>query len=261
MNSNNKDSKKLLNKLRRKQLETGWDDTEEDNIENENWIDLMMPYSDLTTILLVFFIFFFIFNTVSPDMTAKESGSFATKTNTEKVETGKTQADENMISLDSTLAVIDKNNLEELKNSCQDTIGGIKEHIFTVSGEVLFESGSPFLKRTAESTLRLVANQIKTQIGNDPNWQIRIEGHTDNIPINTPYYKSNWELSTARAVSVVRYFLQNHHFKADQLQAMGYGEHKPIASNSTRNGRKMNRRVEIKLSYKNPNQTQNISRF
>jgi len=96
--------------------------------------------------------------------------------------------------------------------------------------------------------LSKIAKEIKKNMGNDENWQIRVEGHTDNVSINTDEYPSNWELSTARALSVVRYFYENIFFTPDQLHAMGYGEHKPIAENTTPQGRSKNRRVEIKLT-------------
>lgn len=219
-----------------------WDDSEEEALENENWLDVMMPYSDLVTLLLVFFIFFYIFNTFTSKATSGES-IFEKK--------GIAQAEK--ATLDSNQVAIEKEKLAELENAEKDSIGGLKEHVFTVSGEVLFESGSAELKWSAESTLRLIALEIKKTIKDDPNWQIRIEGHTDNVPIHTPIYKSNWELSAARAVSVVKFFVENGYFKPDQLQAMGYGEHKPVATNATAWGRQKNRRVEIKLTYVTPN--------
>jgi len=218
-----------------------WDDSEEALLENENWLDVMMPYSDLVTLLLVFFIFFYIFNAFTSQASSQS----------ELISIKKGQAETAGVVLDSNEVAIEKEKLAELENAEQDTLGGLKEHVFTVSGGVLFESGSAELKRSAESTLRLIAMEIRSKIKNDPNWQIRIEGHTDNVPINTPIFKSNWELSAARAVSVVRFFIENGYFKPDQLQAMGYGEHKPIASNATAEGRQKNRRVEIKLTYVN----------
>ncbi|HHE39462.1 MAG TPA: hypothetical protein ENL20_12980, partial [Candidatus Cloacimonetes bacterium] len=95
-----------------------------------------------------------------------------------------------------------------------------------------------------------IAEDIKNVIVGEPTWQIRIEGHTDNIPIFTKQFASNWDLSTARALSVVKFFIDNNHFLPDQLQAMGYGEFKPLVPNNTPEHRKKNRRVEIKLSKK-----------
>ncbi|MBI2877584.1 MAG: OmpA family protein [Candidatus Tectomicrobia bacterium] len=74
---------------------------------------------------------------------------------------------------------------------------------------------------------------------------IRIEGHTDNTPIHTPAYPTNWELSTARAVRLVRYFIEEQGFPSDRLSAAGCSEFRPVASNLTEEGRAANRRIDI----------------
>ncbi len=233
--------KKDKSRFRRWMEGDTFSDDEEIASENENWLDVMIPYSDLVTLILVFFIFFYIFHTTSDSMS---------ETNFAQLDQPKLTATQSTYD-DSSAVVIGKDELDSLRQAEIDTLGGEKEHIFRISGEVLFASGSAEIKRQANSTLRLIGQQIKSKIKNDLNWQVRIEGHTDNIPIHTPIYKSNWELSTARAVSVVRFYVERGLFKPDQLQAMGYGEFKPVSSNYTAWGRKQNRRVEIKLSYKN----------
>jgi chemotaxis protein MotB len=74
---------------------------------------------------------------------------------------------------------------------------------------------------------------------------IRIEGHTDNIPIKTSQFPSNWELSTARATNIVHYLMDAHAFPPDKLSAIGYGEYRPVADNNTEEGRQKNRRVDV----------------
>ena len=74
---------------------------------------------------------------------------------------------------------------------------------------------------------------------------IRIEGHTDNLPIHTERYPSNWELSTARAVNVLRYFIKNHNVDPRRLAAEGFSEFHPVVANDTAENREKNRRVEI----------------
>jgi chemotaxis protein MotB len=74
---------------------------------------------------------------------------------------------------------------------------------------------------------------------------IRIEGHTDNLPIHTERYPSNWELSTARAVNVLRYFINNHNVDPRRLAAEGFSKFHPLVANDTAENRKKNRRVEI----------------
>ena len=78
-----------------------------------------------------------------------------------------------------------------------------------------------------------------------PDLNIGIEGHTDNEPIEYSGWKSNWELSTARALSVLHYLADQEGIAPQRLSAVGYGEYKPVASNDTKEGRRLNRRVEI----------------
>ena len=79
---------------------------------------------------------------------------------------------------------------------------------------------------------------------------IIVEGHTDNVPIRTFLYPSNWELSVARAVSVTRYLVEEHNMDPERFLATGYGEYHPIADNETAEGRARNRRVSIVISIK-----------
>lgn len=105
---------------------------------------------------------------------------------------------------------------------------------------VLFDSGSSVLKEKAKEILSGVVPIIK-KVKN----RVSIEGHTDNIPIKSVRYPSNWELSVARAMSVLNYMLEVHSIDPLRLSASGYGEWRPIASNVTPEGRAKNRRVEI----------------
>jgi chemotaxis protein MotB len=74
---------------------------------------------------------------------------------------------------------------------------------------------------------------------------VRVEGHADNVPINTPQFPSNWELSAARAVNVLRYLAYEGKLPAKKLSAVGFGEYHPVESNDTPEGRRKNRRVEF----------------
>ena len=76
-------------------------------------------------------------------------------------------------------------------------------------------------------------------------YDLRIEGHTDNVPIRTSQFRSNWELSTARATGIIQALITQHNFSPEQLSAAGYAEFHPIASNATEDGRKLNRRIDI----------------
>lgn len=91
-------------------------------------------------------------------------------------------------------------------------------------------------------------DQIAVLIKDAPNG-IQVEGHTDNIPIKTPQYPSNWELSTARAAQIVRYFIERHGMSPDRFSVGGYAEFRPIATNDTLEGRSKNRRVDLVLLH------------
>lgn len=108
-----------------------------------------------------------------------------------------------------------------------------------IKSSILFASGSAVLQAKARPVLRKVA-----KILSDFQNQIQVEGFTDNVPIDTEAFPSNWELSAARAASVVHLFSSDG-VKPSRLSAVGYGEYKPIASNATAEGRRTNRRVNI----------------
>jgi len=114
--------------------------------------------------------------------------------------------------------------------------------VITFVDEVLFDSGKAKLRSEASSTLGKVAHVLKTTV-RDLN--VGIEGHTDNIPIKYSGWKTNWELSSARALSVLHYLVGEQSISPDRLSATGYGEYHPVASNATKEGRQQNRRVEI----------------
>jgi chemotaxis protein MotB len=103
-----------------------------------------------------------------------------------------------------------------------------------------FDSGSATVKESSYPLL----NKIAESIGHYNN-PIRIEGHTDTIPIRTAAFPSNWELSTTRATNVVHYLVGNFGFPPDKMAAAGYGEFRPVADNGSEDGRRKNRRVDI----------------
>ncbi len=111
---------------------------------------------------------------------------------------------------------------------------------------VLFDSGQSQVKPAGLKVLKQVSDILK----NVPDKQIRIEGHTDNVPIGAKLkerFPTNWELSTARATSVVRYLIEEGGVDRANLSAVGYADTKPVAGNDTEEGRTANRRIEIAL--------------
>jgi chemotaxis protein MotB len=105
---------------------------------------------------------------------------------------------------------------------------------------VLFDSGQALIKSRAKPILKKLGTIIKTMDN-----QVIIEGHTDNVPIISAKYRSNWELSSARALAVSKYFIENTHFSPKKISIQGFGEYKPVSSNATIAGKSKNRRVTI----------------
>jgi chemotaxis protein MotB len=112
---------------------------------------------------------------------------------------------------------------------------------------ISIQISTPFLFQPASDALRdrskPILERLATALGRLSS-EIRVEGHTDNVPISSDEFPSNWELSTARALSVVKYF-QRSGLAPERLAAVGFGEFRPIAPNDSETGRRENRRVEI----------------
>lgn len=114
-----------------------------------------------------------------------------------------------------------------------------------ITESVMFNTGEARLIEPARTVLELLAGIIDEEVET-----VAVEGHTDSRPIQTYRYPTNWELSAARAASVVRFLQQQEHvLEPDQYVALGYGEFHPVATNATPEGRAQNRRVEILLSW------------
>jgi chemotaxis protein MotB len=103
-----------------------------------------------------------------------------------------------------------------------------------------FESGSAQMKPASQSAFDRIATMLRQR-----DYRLRIEGHTDDVPIHTARFSSNWELSTSRATEIVRLLIVRDGFAPNRLSAAGYAEYHPIAANGTAEGRGMNRRVDI----------------
>ncbi len=112
--------------------------------------------------------------------------------------------------------------------------------ILRFSERFFFDSGDASIRPDVAPMLHIIGESLEKI----PN-HIRIEGHTDSVPIRTARFPSNWELSTARATSIVHYLLTHHQFVPTRLSAAGYGEFRPIASNDSAEGHAQNRQVDI----------------
>ena len=121
---------------------------------------------------------------------------------------------------------------------------------FVLPSELLFDSGSADLGAAGRAELAKLAgivNDLSTRIPSEIDWILRIDGHTDRLPINNAQFTSNWELSTARAVSVVRYLVEQG-IPPQRLSAAGFGEFHPVDPADTAEAYRRNRRIELKLT-------------
>ncbi len=187
-------------------------------------------YSDMTTNLALFFLILFAFTRLSA---------------VKRQELISTLAQLGKKSDKPTVEQVINQQTEQLTDKLKDiaTVEVKEEEIvITLPSPVLFDSGKAELKDAAKTILDEVATTLKSI----PN-EIVIEGHTDNVPIVGGKYKSNWELSAARAFSVIEYFSRYHQISPARLSAVGYGEYRPVAPNDTEENRAKNRRIGIKI--------------
>ena len=139
-----------------------------------------------------------------------------------------------------------KQNLEQELSESQVRITQLKNRmtVINLTSEVLFASGSARITPSGKKLLDVIAASLNAY----PERAICIEGHTDSVPIGgNSSFASNWELSTARAQAAVDYLQQHAQVAPGRLQVVGHGEHHPVASNDTAEGRRLNRRIEIRL--------------
>jgi chemotaxis protein MotB len=156
--------------------------------------------------------------------------------------------------------------VDELRHELEDALGDeIKKHEVqmrvTPEGLVVslrevgfFNSGEADLLEDGQATLARIA----TILGGK-GFEIRVEGHTDNVPIHTSQFRSNWELSTARATQVVSLLIEKYSFDPVLISAAGYAEYRPISSNETAQGRAANRRVDLVVVGK-PTEKEKLAR-
>jgi chemotaxis protein MotB len=147
--------------------------------------------------------------------------------------------------------------LQRLNNSVKNALLGFSPEELSVemrdgkvyvslSDKLLFKSGNANVEAKGKEALKKLADVLNK----NQDVSIAIEGHTDNVPIKTPLYKDNWDLSAARATNVVRLLTDEYGMDAKKLTAAGRGEFSPVADNSTPEGKARNRRTEIVLSPK-----------
>lgn len=160
------------------------------------------------------------------------------RSDVEKIE----QLSQRLDELSKTRKLLEERLSQEIKDKQVRLAMMEKGLVVTFVADVLFDSGKARIRHEAYPILDKVATVLKENV---PELSIGVEGHTDNLPIKHSGWKSNWELSTARALSVLHYLVEQKGISPERVSAIGYGEYRPVASNDTAAGRQMNRRVEV----------------
>ena len=228
--------------------------------EHENLERWLITYADLITLLLAFFIMMYTFSKQDAEKYDEVSDHLKT------IFTGganavKTGSGTNLIS-----QVPKTGSSSEVKKQLEDEIQAMTESkaseqprisvfkdergiVLRIMDRAFFGEGKAELKESAKNALGKIAPILRSS-----NCQIRIEGHTDDVPINTSEFTSNWELSARRATEVVRHLVERHELSPRIISASGYAQYRPIVDNDTAPNRALNRRIEIiLLQSSNPN--------
>jgi chemotaxis protein MotB len=216
------------------------------HISNERWL---ISYADFVTLLFAFFTTMYAISTVDAkklqEMVESMQAAFdANKLPTPRKESA-TPAKPKQPSPDQqALEALKVRLSERLKLQIAGGQVGLEVDprglVVTIREAGTFGVGSAELSDAARSVLGEVADALA-----DVDHPVRIEGHTDDVPIRTAKYKSNWELSTARATNVVSFFVEDRGLPPSRFSAAGYGEFRPRATNSSGGNRAANRRVDI----------------
>ncbi|WP_059048688.1 flagellar motor protein MotB [Paenibacillus senegalimassiliensis] len=246
---------------------------------DESWL---LPYSDLMTLLLALFIVLFGMSNIDAqkfqEMSEAFNGVFTggvgilnenamiSNLNTSNSETDLPKSSSDLIARQDELKRQEQQNLEELKQQLDNYIqqNGLTEDLdtnlnqsqlmITISDNALFPSGEAEVKPEA----RMLAKAISVMLQEFPDYEVIVSGHTDNVPINTYQFPSNWDLSSVRALNFMKILLFNEHLDPKKFSAIGYGEYHPVAENDTATGRAQNRRVEVSIIRKYSDNSQQL---
>ncbi|MBU4440758.1 MAG: OmpA family protein [Acetobacterium sp.] len=220
----------------------------------ERWL---LSYADFITLLMIFFVVMYAMSAVDADKYKELSSSLnsALAGDQQKVDGGDQGSpveDVKMNEVKPTDGNVTEQDLEKIVEQVQSLINekGLQNQVTVNLGDigiwitfkdyVLFDSGSPAVKPETVNTLVELGNILKV-VDN----YVRIEGYTDNVPINNSMYSNNWDLSVMRASKVLEIIVSRSGFPADKISAVGYGEYRPVAPNDTDEGKAKNRRVDI----------------
>ncbi|WP_338834043.1 Motility protein B [Moorella humiferrea] len=232
-----------------------------EKVKHDNKERWLLTYSDLITLLMIFFVVMYSISSLNAQKMAALASSLAQaflgapasgifpEGGLPSLVAGTEPAMDSGTGLENNEELTElagvKANLERYitQEGLQDQITLTNQErglVVSMYDTILFPRGSAELTPEARALLR----QIGRALAGLPNY-LRIEGHTDNLPIHTNLYPSNWELSTARAISVVKVLINDAGINPERLSATGYGEYRPVAPNDGETNMAKNRRVDI----------------
>ena len=221
----------------------------EQKMESAGGMRWLLTYADMITLLLALFIILFSISTISRvkyqalvhEMSGGFNNEWAINNPPNGGVVGNAQGGNqsaNLQQIQSALAEYVR--IHKLQDKVKTRVDRRGLVISLLTDKALYDSGSAALRPTTQQVLNEVASFLKST----DNY-IRVEGNTDNIPISTPAYPTNWELSTARAVTVTRFLVEKDGLSPERISPAGYGEWRPITDNKTAAHRQLNRRVDI----------------
>ena len=253
---------------------------------DESWL---LPYSDLMTLLVALFLVLYAMSATDAKKFEEMSQAFSSALNggpgilehssatptKSNLDQGKNEKLDNVVDKNTGKSEISKlrqqeqQDLEKLKKQFDQYIknNGLTDLLstklnqsqlmITISDNALFSSGLAIVKDDS----RQLAKSISNMLQQFPDYEVLVQGHTDNIPISNSSYSSNWDLSVDRALHFMKILLLNPNLNPQKFSPIGYGEYHPIADNSTAQGRAKNRRVEVSIirKYQDPNAVNSIA--
>ena len=195
-----------------------------------------VPWSDLMMTMFVLFAILYVYHATNKEV--KASSEETSISYHEEIQEVKKDVLTRDYKIDTeTLRVEDLKDISNIELTKEKVVKII------LPGDVLFDTGEAELKSGAIGSLMAVGQLIQ-----DTDYAVTVAGHTDNIPITTDRFPSNWELSTTRACVAAKFLIDKTDIPPSQIQVIGYAENRPIDTNETPEGRKANRRVEVIIS-------------
>jgi chemotaxis protein MotB len=251
-----------------------FDDDHEEHVNHEAWV---IPYADMLTLLMALFLMLFAISSVdlakfeqlAAGLRSGNGGESAVLDGGESVFEGagpamvdppsgptREERAEQALRREEELnraAALERRQLDQVEQVIRehatgagiiDAVGFRRESrglvVTIVADQVMFEPGQAAVRADGAAILEQVAVALRGM----PN-RVAVEGHTDDVPIGTAQFRSNWELSTARATEVLRHLIDRLGLPANRVSAAGYGDQRPVDTNATAEGRAKNRRVEL----------------